>query len=113
MNTNTKDAVKETVEAQLKVRTVDLKGKGFPKLYRKILTLRRALFDIENALPEDVDKSIEFLADYVIEPTNRGDVLEILWNTSAEELSFLFSAIMGRDEASPQAKSGDSVTISD
>jgi hypothetical protein len=66
---------------------------GFLRRSRKALEFSQSLS--ENPAPEDLDKMVEFLVQYVTKPEKHEDKLDALWDASQEDFEMLLSAITG------------------
>ena len=70
---------------------------GFLRRQKKALTFIKA-FNVEDPTPDMIDDMVEFLADYVTEPTDRDEAIDLLWDASQDQIMTLMRAIGGSDK---------------
>lgn len=56
-----------------------------------------------NATPELLDKLVDFLADFVEEPEDRGEAKDALWNASETQIMELLAAVSDQGQVPPEA----------
>ena len=67
---------------------------GFLKRQKKALVFIKA-FNVDNPTPDMIDDMVEFLLDYVTEPTDRDEARDLLWDASQEQIMTLMQAVGG------------------
>ncbi len=82
---------------------------GFLRRLKRSTELFQAV-NVPDPAPDAWDKYVEFLADFVIEPADRAEALEALWEASEEQLDALLAQIRGRRAEPPLASSPPSST---
>ncbi len=70
---------------------------GYLKRLKKVLAFERKL-KAKQIDPNTVDELVEFLADYVTEPTDRTEAIDLLWEASEEDFDNMLSAISGSEK---------------
>ena len=75
----------------------DENAPGFLRRQKKALTFIRA-FNVENPTPDMVDEMVMFLLDYVTEPEDREEAIELLWDASQSQIMELMQAVGGNQE---------------
>lgn len=77
--------------------------KGFLKRQRKLMHLGQRFKEGD---PNVVDELVEYLADYAVEPVNREEAVELIWELSETQFNeVIASLIQTKDGAPPLAKS--------
>lgn len=97
---------------QLKVKTVDLEGKGFLPKYRRLLQVKQAFSDPVKATVEDFDGAMEWLMDHIVEPSKAIEKRNLLDDMTPEDFMALFEQIAGQSEAVSPPSGGASGDIS-
>lgn len=85
------------------VRMLDNQKPGFLPLWRQVLSLKRAVQDINRAQPEDVDEAVRLLADHIVEPADAPAKARVLDSANADEFSELFEVILGMRNIPPSS----------
>lgn len=67
---------------------------GYLKRQRRAVSFSRAFSD-RDVTPELLDELVDFLADFVVEPADREQAKELLWDASEEQFSEILAAISG------------------
>jgi hypothetical protein len=70
---------------------------GFLKRMRRAIYLRGVLVD--NPKPEHIDEMVEFLLPYIVEPEDRSEAAELLWDASQEDFENLIKLVAGGEES--------------
>lgn len=96
--------VEKTVKAQaidVKIRQVDPKSRGFLPLWRRIISVKRALTDLQKAQPEDIDAAYSLLREFIIEPKTDAAKNALLNDITGDELMELLNQVMGSNTVPP------------
>lgn len=72
---------------------------GYLRRQRKALQFSQA-FEAKQVSPELLDGLVEFLVDFVVEPADRDQAKELLWDASEEQFTEVLNAISGSGESS-------------
>jgi len=83
------------------VRMLDQKQPGFLPRWRQILSLKRAVQDINRAQPEDVDEAVRLLAEHLVSPADAPSKARVLDSANSDEFTLLFEAILGMNSVPP------------
>lgn len=92
---------------KVKVKPLDMEGKGFLKKYRDVLAIKEAFFDFENASLKAFDDAIAFLKEHIVEPESERAKEALLDELDMNELLALFEAITGAASTVPPASGGE------
>lgn len=69
-----------------------------------------AAFQSEKLDPQAWDKLVEFLLDFVVDPTDRNAARELLWDAPQEQIDAALAAIRGDSAEVPLSSSPNSTT---
>ena len=67
---------------------------GFLRRQKKALTFIKA-FNVDDPTPDMIDDMVGFLVDYVTEPADRDEAIELLWDASQDQIMSLMQAVGG------------------
>ncbi len=81
--------------AELKFKVPSKQAPGY---FKRVKKAKAFLINLNSPDPDDVDKCIDFLADFVTQPASRDKAVELLWDASEETFEQLLTAISGGDE---------------
>jgi hypothetical protein len=89
---------------KVRVRPLEKDAPGFMPRYRAMLAAQRAFTQPQKATPEDVDGARALLFEHIIEPEDEFGKNQILDLVTVDELTKMFSVIMGAADSVPPAK---------
>lgn len=78
----------------------DSNSPGYLRRLKRVLYFQDAIKS-KNYGVELVDQMVEFLADYITEPSDRTQAVEALWGATQDEFDTLLSAVTGEDDIPP------------
>lgn len=93
----------------LKFEAPTRQSRGFLKRARQAMVFQTAVKD-NDLTPKILDGMVDFLSDYIIEPSDRDEAKGLLWDASQDDFEKMLSAVVGGGETSddPLAKNADS-----
>jgi len=72
---------------------------GFLRRARRALEFQELI--TQNPGPDLLDELVAFLADYVVEPNDRAQAIEALWEASEEQFKQLLQEVAGGNPTNP------------
>lgn len=88
-------ATPTTPTVQLRFELPTRETPGYFRRYKRFVAVSAA-WQREDRTPEDVDRMVEFFADFVVEPADRAAAVEALWDCTEAQFDQLTAAFTGK-----------------